>query len=91
MLTRRAFAAHLRRPQDDIATYPGPTAAAVKRSRLFGGVLELWAVATTSMPQRNDLNRPRGISVPREKRLAPSSDWRATSGRLHRRAVLHAE
>ena len=43
---------------------PDPTAAAVKCSRLFGGLLELGAVATTSMPQRNDLNGARGINEP---------------------------
>ena len=56
--------AHQRRPQDDIAMCPDPTAAAVKCSRLFGGLSELGAAATTGMPQRNDLNGARRINEP---------------------------
>ena len=43
---------------------PDPTAAAVKCSRLFGGLSKLGTVATTGMPQGNDLNGARGINEP---------------------------
>ena len=38
---------------------PDPTAAAVKCSRLFGGLLQLRVIAPTGMPQCNDLNGTR--------------------------------
>jgi len=44
---------------------PDPTAAVVKCSRLFGGVLQLGSVAAAGMPQRDDLNGTgRGLDKP---------------------------
>lgn len=59
------IAAHLLRPHTGPANCPDPTAAAVKCSRLIGGLLQLGAVAATSMPQRDDLNGTRrGLDEP---------------------------
>jgi len=58
-------AAHLRRPHADVASCPNPTAAVVKCSRLFGGVLQLRGFTATGMPQCDDLNGTgRGLDEP---------------------------
>ena len=65
LVVRRTIAAHLRRPHADVANCPNPTAAVVKCSRWFGGVLHLGLFTATGMPQRDDLDGTgRGLDEP---------------------------